>query len=90
MSFLNKIKSWFGGGSSAPAVSEPPAKKKTAAAKPAAEAKPVAEAEEPKPPDAAEQANRNHFFVPYSLTLALTHACVCGQRFCLSKAGYSM
>jgi len=53
MSFLDKVKSWFGG-SSEPAVAEPPAKKKPAAAKPAAEAEPVAEAEEPKPPEATE------------------------------------
>jgi hypothetical protein len=54
MSFLDKIKSLFGG-SSAPVVEEPPAKKaKPAAAEPVAKAEPVAEAEEPKPPDAAE------------------------------------
>ena len=54
MSFLDKVKSWFGG-SSAPVVEEPPVKKeKPAAAKPVAEAEPVAEEEEPKPPEAAE------------------------------------
>jgi len=51
MSFLDKIKSLFGG-SSAPAVEEPPAKKeKPVVAKPAAEAEPVAE---DAPPEAAE------------------------------------
>jgi len=50
MSFLDKIKSWFGGGST-PAVKKPPAKKeKPAPAEPTAEA----ESEEPKPPEAAE------------------------------------
>lgn len=57
MSFLDKIKSWFGGGS-APAAEAPPAKKEKAPAKaePVAEAEPAAEAEaeEPKPDEAAE------------------------------------
>ena len=48
MSFLDKIKSWFGGGS-APAAKEPPAKKEEPAP-----AEPAAEPEEPKPPEAAE------------------------------------
>jgi len=55
MSFLDKLKSWFGGGST-PAAEAPPAKKEKAPAKakPIAEAEPVAEAEEPKPDEAAE------------------------------------
>ena len=51
MSFLDKIKSWFGGGST-PAVKEPPAKKEEPApVEPAAE---VESAAEDAPSEAAE------------------------------------
>jgi len=54
MSFLDKVKSWFGGGST-PTVKEPPAKKEEpVAVEPAAEAEPVAEEGEPGTPEAAE------------------------------------
>ena len=54
MSFLDKVKSWFGG-DSAPAVKEPPSKKEEPhLVEPASEAEPAAEAGEPETPEAAE------------------------------------